>query len=232
MHTKVRTSILALAVIAGSAAMANSYGASFAYSPKVGDVMRYKSTAKFNMSGMDGTATFTDRQKVTAVEDGVVTIESTQEDGMILIMGQEMPMGTLTGVLKMKMNGVVTSAEGDDGFGDMRMANIGSFIRPDKEVEQGDSWTHKFPGDTKVGTVNAEATFKYIGEENALNEAAYKVEFEYKETEGTYPASSKGTFWISKANGQVLKSVATWKDVPVAGAPEPINADVTTELMK
>ncbi len=232
MHTKVRTSLLAFAVLSGTAAMANAYGVRFDYSPKVGDVARYRSVAKFSISGADGTASFIDRQKVIAVEDGLVTIESTQEDGTVSVMGQEIPMGTITGSMKVKANGVVVSAEGDEGFGDMRLANLGSFVRPEKEVEQGETWIHKFPADTKTGAVAAEAEFKFIGEENVLSEAAYKVEFSYKETGGTYPASSKGTYWISKANGQVLKSVATWKDVPVAASPEPINAEVTTELLK
>ncbi|MEY4881776.1 MAG: hypothetical protein RLZ87_1205, partial [Armatimonadota bacterium] len=47
------------------------------------------------------------------------------------------------------------------------------------------------------------------------------------ETEGNEPAAIEGTVWVSKADCSIVKGTAKWMNVPMAGAPMPINGEFT-----
>lgn len=205
--------------------------------PKEGQTNTYKTVGKFDIMGMGAEATFMIESKIVKVTDTTYEETSRQYDGMVNVGGQEMEMpseSTPTTTATMDFHGLTTAFDdptgmaGPDGW---RMATLGTVYRPAKQLNPGDEWTHKFKGNDD-GAVEAEGSYKLIGEETWNGMDVLKIEYTVKETAGSMPASSTGTSWIRKSDNIMVRNVANWKDVPVGGAPEPISGTFTTELVK
>ena len=156
-------------------------------------------------------------------------IEENQTDAKVVFGGQEMdaPSG-----------GPTTSTFTPEGriveiIGDMvdssayRTAAMSSFFKPAKPVAMGGTWSVDIKGDDKLGSVDAKATYTVEGEETIGAWKCVRVKYDVKETKGQMPAGSTGKVWISLADGEMVKVDGVWKDVPVPGAPAPINGKMT-----
>jgi hypothetical protein len=218
-----------LAVAATATAFAVVDGLSVARKPKEGEQIRYRMVADVDFSGMPIKANFLIAEKVTKIEaDGSYKVEQSQLEGKIDVGGQEqdLPTSGATTTVYTK-DGDVKEIAGDQTTPDTyRLANLGILRDPGKTLNVGDAWTYEIKADKKTGAVAAKADYKILAEEKVGSWDTLKIKATVKETEGTDPASSDGTVWISKADGSTVKMESKWTNAPFPGAPAPINATV------
>jgi hypothetical protein len=132
-------------------------------------------------------------------------------------------------------DGSVKQLNGDDstaGASAYRIANLQSMIDPGKPLNVGDVWSVDIKADSKTGAEAAKADFKILAEEKVDDVDTIKVQANIKETSGSDPAASEGTYWLEKANGSVVKAELKWTDVPIPGAPTPISGTVNLTRAK
>jgi hypothetical protein len=118
-----------------------------------------------------------------------------------------------------ELRGSETSANG------YRMANLNNLFEPAGEIKPGDTWTKEIKGDTKTGSVDATAKFKFIGEEKVGSKDAIKIEANFAEKSGD-GAKSDYTIWLDKTDFSMLKTTGKWVNVPMASAPAPLNGTI------
>ncbi|MGV3618578.1 MAG: hypothetical protein ACO1SV_24920 [Fimbriimonas sp.] len=218
-----------LAVAATATAFAVVDGLSVARKPKEGEEIRYRMTADVDFGGLPIKAKFLVIDKTVKVEsDGTFKIETSQLDGKLEMNGQEqdLPSGGATTTTFSKEGEVKEIAGEQTGPDVYRMANLGLVRDAGKTLNVGDAWTHEFKGDKKTGAVAAKAEYKLLAEEKVGDWDALKISVKYKETEGTDPAGSDGTTWVSKADGSIIKFEQKWSNAPLPGAPAPINGTI------
>lgn len=207
------------------------------HTPTVGDSHVYKIMSVFTMGDAQAgqaTASGTDTIKILKVEtNGNIDVESTQGTMAISIAGQEMDQpGGPPGVSVAGPDGHLIEIRGENISPQVyRLVIMDSFIFPSKPVNIGDTWTYEYPDDPKTGIVKTMTTFKYLGDEKVDGYDCYKIASDVKEEEGANPAESKGTVWISKANGMMIKRSDVWTNVPIPTAPFPLSGTVSTELV-
>lgn len=227
---KMKLQVLGLAALAVTAsAFAVVDGLSVARKPKEGEQIRYRMAADVEYGGMALKAKFLVTEKTVKVDsDGSFKLEQAQLEGKLDMNGQEqdIPTGGPTTTVYTK-EGDVKEITGDQTSPDTyRLANLGVLHDPGKTLSVGDTWTYEIKGDAKTGAVPAKAEYKILGEEKVGSWDTLKVKSTIKESEGTDPASSDGTIWISKADGSTVKMDVKWVNAPFPGAPGPINATV------
>lgn len=198
--------------------------------PKAGDSVTYKLKADVEVAGTEANFTAKVVEKVTKVEaNGNFQLESSQSEGKISFGGQEMDADPSTQTFTYKPTGEVIDIKSDKLDASMfRMANLQSFVVPDKDLKVGDEWTIEGKKDEKTGAVNTKGTYKIAGEEKVGDYDTLKVTFSVKETEGgDSAASAEGITWISKKDNTMVKTEGKWLNAPFPGAPGPINAKVS-----
>lgn len=219
-----------LAVAASATAFAAIDGFSVGRKPKEGDTVRYRMTADVDFGGMAIKAKFLVAEKVTKVEaDGSYKLEQNQLEGTIDLNGQtqDMPAGNPSTMVYTKEGDLKEVTGGEATPDSYRMANLGGLHDPGHTINVGDTWTYEIKADSKTGAVAAKAEYKLVGEEKVGDIDCLKISRKVKETEGTDPASSDGTVWISKEDGSSVKEEGKWTNAPFPGAPAPINATIT-----
>ena len=197
------------------------------YAPKVGDDLKYKMTGQVQIMGTQADISADFEYKVTKVDtDGSYTIESSQKNMQVSAMGQTMNPPDSKDTTVSKANGEIIDyqTENQDPSA-WRMAELNSFVYPDKPVNVGDSWQSKVVADPKKGTVAATCDYKVDSLEKVGNHDTAKIKVSYKETEGSDPASSDGFVWLDTKDGAVVKSEANWANVPSQQGP--ISAKIT-----
>lgn len=220
--------ILAVAAITASA-FAFADGLRITRKPKEGETIKYRTTADVDFGGMAIKAKFLVAEKVVKVEaDGSYKVEQSQLEGKVDVNGQEQDApGGGTSTTTYAANGEVKEVKGDNTTPDTyRMSNLGILIDPAKDLAINDTWSYDIKADKKTGAVAVKAEFKLLGEEKIGEWDTLKIKATLKETEGTDPASSDGTLWISKVDGSLVQQEGKWVNFPFPGAPAPINATV------
>jgi len=230
----VNRPFLALGLTALAITLAVAQDVSLAWSPKVGDTMRYSLKMEFSLFGDVAVYSAKVTDKVIEASPERTLVETTQTDYKVTVFGEEgsvndkdMPKSQTA----FAPNGDVVEVRGDlvnDSV--YRMANLMAVRRPDKAVKVGDTWTREVKSDLKTGVLAAKATYKVEGEEKVKEADAIVASFDYAESEGADPARSTGKVWFAKAGGAVLKVTSTWSSAPIPGAPSPVNGSYTLEL--
>lgn len=224
--------LIPFALVATAAiALAGTAGFTLKRTPKEGETLTYNLKADVDFNGMNITFTGKVKEKTTKVDsDGSYTVESQTQDAKINMNGQEMdaPGSDSVTTSIYTAEGLTKEIKGDSASDSAyRMSNLGALVTPGKEINVGDTWTHEFKADAKTGVVAAKAEYKLLGEEKIGDIDTLKIKVNITETEGSTPASSDGTAWVSKADGSTVKLEAKWTNAPFPGAPAPINANVT-----
>lgn len=201
---------------------------------KVGDVAKYKAKADVDFQGMSIAVTFVTTDKVTKVADnGDITTETTQAEMKIKMGDQEMDPPTDNStpqVATSKASGEIVELKGENVDANAyRMAAMSGFQYPDKALNVGDSWEVKLSKNEKLGTVAALAKYKLEKLEKVGDWDTAVITMDYKETEGSDPASATGKIWVNVKDGSLVKVDGEWKNAPFPGAPAPINAKVSIE---
>jgi hypothetical protein len=226
MKHSIRTWGAAVAALSLASFALAAQGFLIKRTPKEGDVARYKITADIALAGVEVNFSATEESKVTKVEEnGNYTSESRQFNTKVVIAGQEQDIPE-QGASRSTYNsrGEMVGYQGpDESGGAWRLAVLNGFYMPEKAVNVGDTWTYEIKADSKKGTVDAKATFKVLGEEKVDTEDTVKIESNVSET-GNDAASIKATYWLSKTNWEPVKAEGEWLNVPLPGAPAPVNA--------
>ena len=210
-----------LILAAGAAALALGAGVGQGYklarTPKLGQELKYRLNAEFELVGTSGSMTALIIEKVVALDiNGNFTVESRQTEGKQKIGAQEQPMRDTAGEMAVyTARGEVVEIKGTDAGGlKGRLSRLNSIVAPEREVKAGDSWSHTYLGSPMTGGIGGKATFKATLLEKLAEKTALVVQFDYKETTGAMKAESTGKAWIDVETGELLKLDAQWKNVP------------------
>jgi len=228
-------SILAAGLVALTAYAAVQDSVSLKRKPKVGDTFEYKASANFTMA--QGEIGFSQEQtvKITEVKpEGGFVQESTNKNTKITFGGAEQPGPPESkSTSEYGMDGLLKSIKADTpaDAASWRIANLHAFKRPDGDVKVGDEIKFEIPADSKRETPAMKAVFKVAGKEKVKDWDTVKLTYSTEETEGDMKSSIKGTIWLSTADGSMVKTDETWKDVQPQGAPA-LSGKYTVERTK
>lgn len=225
---KIRYS-LAVVLASAVAFSVTSQGYRLVRIPKVGQESRLRLTAEIDLLGSSATFTAIVIEKVIAVDAaGNYTIESRQTEAKTAYGGKELKVadtGTRsavylpTGELKEIMVRGQNTA-------DVRLARLGGFVAPDRELKPGESWSHTY-ATAGEGGIAGKADYKLLKTEILDGRAAAIVEMKYLESSGASPASALGKAWIDVGNGEILRLESEWRNAPLMDQNVPLNAKVT-----
>lgn len=198
------------------------------FSPKVGDTMKYKLTGSLETPQGPGEISGVIEDKVTKADADGYTVTSSQNSMNVTFGGSSIPIPDSSSTSVFKLSGEVVDLQADQVTGDTwRVAELDSFIYPDKPVKVGDTWTSSVTADSKKGTVAGTTNYKVDSLEKIGSHDTAKIKVTYKETSGDSPASSDGYVWIDTKDGSMVKAVSTWSNVPMG--PMPVGGTITLE---
>lgn len=200
---------------------------------KEGESAKYKLQVDTDFGGMKIKFTANVAEKVTKVNaDGSYVVTSEQTDAMLDMDGQTQPAPAEIGATvstTYKPDGSVADIQGDSVNADaFRMSNMQLILWPKEAVNVGGKWQAEQKGDSAKGSVDGAASYEVLARETVGSRECFKISFEYKETTGSDPASSKGIAWVDIASGMLVKSEADWTNAPIAG--QVISGKVKMEL--
>lgn len=228
MNKSFRIVTAGIAMLSVAAVAFAAQGILIKRTPKEGDVFKYRIKAEIEIAGTNATFSGLTTEKVLKVAaDGTYEIESSQSEGKAVFGGQEMEIPDQgASVTVYKPGGEVVELRGNEtNANSYRMANLNNLFEPTSEVKPGDTWTREIKGDAKTGSVDATAKYKFVGEEKIGSKDALKIEANFAEKGGD-GAKSDYTIWLDKADFTMLKTAGKWINVPMAGAPAPLNGTV------
>lgn len=224
MQIKRFSSALLGAALIFAAALAQD-GVSLKRAPKVGDTFKYNLSVAMNIQGQDFTVTAVVSEKVTKAEEGKYTIESNQTE--LKLNGQEAPMEQSPSYSTYSNVGRLLESKSDQEGPDAdRMSALQSFEVPDKAVKVGDTWEVALKAKEGKNPVAFKASYKVEAQEKVGEWDTLKISFTATETEGTDPAKSVGTVWVSVKDGSMVKYEGNWTNAPIPMA-GPTTAKVT-----
>jgi len=216
-------SLTALAV----AALDGTY--SLARIAKVGDHASYEFEADLDFSGEKITISGKNSDKVTKVdEDGSISYESSQKDVVVKAGDQTIPMDDEATVkIITGPNRAVKSYDdmGDEDASNLRLAMLGTVLKPPMEVKVGDKWNGAMKS-SLADTYPIESNFEVVAIETIGKWETVKVKLSAKETAGEAPASCEGFIWVIVADGTSAKEELQIKNAPIALSPVPIEMKI------
>lgn len=205
------------------AAMAMGQGYKLARTPKLGQELKYRLFAEFELVSTTATMTALITEKVVALDiNGNFTVESRQLEGKQKIGSQEQALRDTAGEMAVyTARGEVVEIKGKDNAGvKARLSRLNSIVAPDREIKVGDGWSHTYLGSPMSGGIGGKAAYKALALEKVGERNALVVQFDYKETTGAMKAESTGKAWLDVETGELLKLDAQWKNVPyMSGVP-------------
>ena len=228
-----RVAILVLAVALMVATAMAVVQSSLKRTGKVGDTYTFDLKANMTFQGEKIDLSAKVIERLTAIaDDGSYAVGSVQKEAKMVVMGQEYPTSEFgETVTKYDPNGEILEITGDQVDGSTyRFASLINLRRPSKDVTKGDKWEVKSPANAKTGLIALTATYEVEGNENVSGIDCLKINFTITETEGSAPASSKGTLWVNPANGLTVKVSGELKNAPIGG--QVVEAKFSTTLIK
>ncbi len=230
------TRAIALIALVTAAGLASAQSAwTLKRTATAGETLRYTLEVQTEFAGNPITYRATMVDKIVRVgEDGTIETSSEQQDGKLVMDGNEMDAPAEVGALATITygpTGQVANVVGDmvdDGA--WRMAVLEAFVWPQGEVSAGTTWESTTTGDEAKGTRDTKTTFTVAGSETVGSRETVKVDYSATETAGSTPASTKGTVWLDAKTGALVKRVTEWKNVPIAG--QILDGKVTMTLVE
>jgi len=192
---------------------------------KVGDVSRVSTVGKAQVD-MGGNQMVLDlkgidKYTVTAIApNGEITQIEQPESVEISMQGQSMPPNPemlQPSTIVTKPNGMLVSYTKDGGTADTtegRMHNATTVVFPDTPVKVGDKWSKTFAANAAIGSRPARADYEVLAFETVAGTAVVKIGMTFQES--VAPAlKTKGTFWIERSTGDVVKVDGTLDNFPL-----------------
>jgi hypothetical protein len=215
--------------------------ADLSWKPVVGQEHRYAMTLTSSFDMGQGPAELLVKMKVSekvkAVSDKSVTVESLATDTTISINGSEMDQGATQQPAMSYERGLDTMPVlADQDTSPMARTNRGimasSFPRPTKPLAVGDSHRWSIKGDQAKGTVDGEGKLTLKGEEKINGIDCWKLDYVYSESIQTQPTSAIGTLWMAKSDATLIKSVMNFENYKSVNMMPASTAHVVMELIK
>ncbi|HEX5070776.1 MAG TPA: hypothetical protein VFV78_11235 [Vicinamibacterales bacterium] len=192
---------------------------------KVGDVTRVQTVGKAQVD-MNGAQMALDlkgieKYTVTAVAaNGDITETDSPESVELSMNGQSMPPDPemmKASTIVIKPNRMLVSYTKEDGSSDAsegRMYHATTVIYPDTPVKVGDKWSKTFAANAATGARTARGDYQVLAFETVAGVATVKVSLTFQES--VAPAlKTKGTVWIERATGDVVKAEGTVEGFPL-----------------
>lgn len=210
-------------------AMAVFQGVVLKRAPKEGETIKYRMKAAMDVQGQSIEMNALMVEKVTAVKDDTYTTVNDMPEIKINIGGTEMDASGQGGgptTTVSKVTGEVVSVKSDQmDENAYRLAHLTSMRFPTTALKVGDTWTYEVKKDEK-GSVDAKASYKVEAQEKMDGFETYKISGSFKESAGSTPASTEGTYWVNIADGTLVKSTTSMKNAPFPTV-GPLDAKVT-----
>lgn len=221
-------SVLLLPFLLATALAPDSF--SLAWQPKEGAANKYSLKMELDIYGGLGEYTATVTETISAVKPDRVTRTLTQSNYKMSLFGDEAEVadGDLPKYEQdLSLSGEIVEVRGDLTDASVyRLAALWAVRRPSGPVKTGESWTAEGKGDEAKGLAPFSATYKVEAKENDR----VKASFDYKETKGASPSSSKGFVWFL-TDGTVAKIEAEWTNATIPGLGQPVKGKVWYELV-
>lgn len=219
----------AAALTLAQGATAQDKSINLAYNYKAKDSYRSKVTVNTTVNGMDVAVNATAKTEIKEIKtNGDIIIITTNEGGKLSIGGQEQdqPATPPVTITRSKLGKLLEYKAEDAAMGVLApevqklMAMLGEQMFTDKDVKKGDTWTTEIENPAvKEKKVTVKGTF--LGTETVDGVDLWKVKQEADaavDKDGN-KMSINTTNWINPANGQVVKSDGTVKDLPTQFGP-------------
>jgi hypothetical protein len=204
----------------------------FNYTPVKGDITKYSVAGELDLSGTKIKLDLKVTEEVMEITDGIYKTK-TMQSGQLEFGGSPQPYPESLTFGSFAPDGRPLTMEGSGVDANaMRIANLSAFVRPDKDVQVGESWSVLYAEDKEKGATNATAAFKLVALESVNGENCLKVEYSSKENDTVPPAAAKGIFWISTTSGKTVRSETEWIGMPAPGVGMPISGKFTQTLIK
>lgn len=189
----------------------------------VGTQFAYKMEMNLDISGQTAVLRGKNVMKVASVDaNGDYTIEGQLEDAVLDMGGGEQPVPHSLNTTKNNAKGEIVEAKAsgeelpEEGY---RFANIMAWSFEQAAYKVGDTITITRAAGKTTGGRPSETVLKLVQIEEINGKQAVKVEFTAKETSGDLPIEMSGTGWVDPKVGMMVKFEATFKNMPMPGAP-------------
>jgi hypothetical protein len=223
---RLATAVVAIQTAQTPAPHAETY--TLRWTPKAGDKLAYTTEASMQLNGAPSLIKSKSTEQVLKVDpDGTYSVQSSDQ-GSVIFSGQEFPMPSTIKVTLYRPNGEIVSISGDQvDPTSYRAANLTILKRPDAPVAIGDTWTEDLKADPKSGAVEVKVLYKLDSIEKVGDTDALKIIATAQEAEGAEAGSVSAIYWISKADGSLVKYSGKWANVTFSGAPTPLSGTMT-----
>jgi hypothetical protein len=206
-------------VLIASASLAAFQSVTLKRVPKVGQKINYTIDGSMTLSfdGASHTLKSSNTDSVTSVDtNGNFSVTTVQKD--TLFDGQAPPTGAeeQTSKAVFKPSGEIVSVEGSaPGAADttVRLQDLSTFYYPDKPLDIGGKWSVDVKPKLE-GAVPVHADFTLVSSEKVGSTDTYKVDEDVKET-GENPATMHNQFWVDPTDGQVIKQISEFTNLPL-----------------
>ena len=201
---------------------ADEKAVTFARPFKVGDAVKYKSTATIDLGGQKIVVTQNRKHVVKLIKDnGEIVIDIVDEGGKVDLGGSEMDIPakspeTITSDKQGKMLAYKPSAEENPYLSNTTLhllAVVDRIVLTDKEVKAGDSWTTEIDNPAAKGKKVAIKT-TYVGTEKVGGADAWKVKQTVDADTDGGKLNADVTALLDPANGQIISADQTLKGIP------------------
>lgn len=156
--------------------------------------------------------------------NGDITIESKTESQEMRVNGQTMPSPEEDDVstVVVSRRGILVSytSSADEEEQQELSTRLFAALHPvfsDQPVGPGDKWTHDFVANSSLRTRAARGEYTLVAYEKLNGIDVARLDMAYAETEGSPALNSKGTFWVSVASGDIVRSNFEINNVPFGG---------------
>jgi len=195
--------LVALSVLAYAA-----QGVVLKRTPKVGDKANYTVKGAMTVQGLDVTLSGTSTEEVTKVEEDTFTVKSSSKMS-VNVAGADQPLPDSNQETTTKLDGTLVKLLADSNPATpsaIRLGHLNTLYLSPKSVANDETWTLEGKRDEKLDAPAFKITYKLIGEEKIGKYDTYKITSDAAETEGSIPTKIKGTFWVNKLDGNLIKS--------------------------
>lgn len=220
-------------IAAASFALAAQDSINLRIFPKKGDSYKHKYTISSSLQGLNMKLTYTETttvldeaEKVFSTVSSISNVSVQFDDAKIQIadMGETRSKYNLDGTVK-------EVKDRNSNSNTYRSAAISTIYRPEAAIAVGDQWTWTAEADPKKGTRAMIGSYKAEAIAEAAGQKVIMISMEVKETEGEFPASSKGHVWLDVSKGTLIKSETEVKNSPVNEQPGMISGRISIELI-
>lgn len=187
----------------------------FQPNPKVGDTTAYSTTMKFEVMGNEASIKADVMRKVTALEEGKVTLSLQFSNDVVEVGGQTMQSDFEPMTIVQDSFGKLFKLSG--GIAELDSTRLYLITNPvllSVELTEGKEFQYEVEGDQKIDIPKLLVSGKYLGREDVGGISAHKLELKTKEDVKTQGFEVEGSYWVAD-DGGLLKSNVDFKNLYV-----------------